>query len=128
MLIHAICVHSDVTSGHDPDCYYCMFSYIAIFMPGYTKTFANVNKLSSRYTIDNLCAFRRNIRTRSRLLLLYVYYIAIFMRGYTQAIANVNKLSLRYTIDNLFAFRRQKSGHDPDCYNCMFSYIFFKHS
>ena len=52
-------MHSDVTSGHDPDCYYCMFSYIAIFMRGYTQAIANVNKLSLRYTIDNLFAFRR---------------------------------------------------------------------
>ena len=86
MLIHAICVHSDVTSGHDPDCYYCMFSYIAIFMPGYTKAFANVNKLSSRYTIENLCA---------------------------SDVTSGDVTSGDVT-----------SGHDPDCYYCMFSYIF----
>ena len=39
-------MHSDVTSGHDPYCYYCMFSYVAIFMRGYTQAIANVNKLS----------------------------------------------------------------------------------
>ena len=62
----SICVHSDETSGHEPD-FPSQFSYLTNDNLCNTYTYALVgNNLNLLYAMINLCAFRRNIRTRSR--------------------------------------------------------------